>query len=267
MKKRKLLKILATICILVFLMAMFVPAVVAKDINSDRNHAKEEYEKNRKQAEEQYDKAMKEAAKELEQSAPQNISNTKEPVTGTMYAKWYSPTYGYTNYGGAGIGYSTAYSSMTGRSHIIARAEVYGTYWATAQHWVKFTYNESDAWHRVNASYFLRGNLMGGNAVGQGSSSIKVRLQVWDHTTNSLSEIKDLLYDPQSGWYSVYYDGNYSGYLNVLLKKGHVYSISLIYDVNASGLLQGAAHSDFQSTQFNGLQRQVAWNWVELTKI
>ncbi|PKM83040.1 MAG: hypothetical protein CVU89_02625 [Firmicutes bacterium HGW-Firmicutes-14] len=91
-------------------------------------------------------------------------------------------------------------------------------------------------------------------------------MRIYDHTDQTLTAEKTIYSITKSGIYNVYYDGSESGYVDVLLKRGHVYSITLIYDVASEGYGQAVGMADFESEEFDGDKRLVYWNWVELQK-
>lgn len=195
---------------------------------------------------------------EREANLPLETQNTRWSRT------WYVPHGRSLSRGGWGIGFSDRFNSGSDISHIHSRVEAAGNYYAQAWHWVRFVHDGTTGWHRVDASYFLRGRLAGVASGGSTTSNMNIRLRVWNNTTGQIEENKTI-YNISKSWnYNTYIEGYDSGMANVYLRSGHDYTISLIFYTETSGGGFAVGYSDFAYNEFGGNQRQVKWNWVRV---
>lgn len=180
---------------------------------------------------------------------------------------WYTPQVRTLTQGGWGVGFADTFNSGNSNSHILSRVEAAGNYHAQATQQINYTHSGATDWHRIDASYFLRGRLAGAATTGSTISTIDVRLRVYNNTRGQVESDNSVFNVTRSWNYNTYIEGYNSGTTNVYLRAGENYSIDLIYYVNTSGGGFAVGYSDFAYNELGGNARQVDWNWVRVQSL
>ena len=176
---------------------------------------------------------------------------TAEIPRSTLRSSWYLTGLNtYKSYGGNGTGTSNSYWTSGLRNRNGSLVELYGYRWAKGWGTTSFTVPNTGN-YSVTAKYRITGRIVSGN--------LRVKVQFIDVNDNRTKEANYL--DLNSGYYD-----------NVLQQQtrdfylvgGHTYTVVFESATEASGVM-GPSMADFLNTELDGTQRNVDFEWLEIT--
>lgn len=176
---------------------------------------------------------------------------TEEMPRSTLRSSWFLTGLStYQSCGGSGLGTSNSYWTSGLRNRNGSLVGLYGYRWAKGWGTTSFT-APSTGNYSVTANYRITGNIWGGN--------LKAKVKFIDVNDNRTKEATYL--DLNSGYYD-----------NVLqeqtcdfsLDGGHSYTVVFEIATEATAVM-GQEMADFLNTELDGTQRNVDFEWLEIT--